>query len=195
MASQVEIVNMALLALGEYDFILAMDENTKAARLASLAWNITKKKVLEDHPWKFATKRTNLSPLTTAPEYEYSAVFQLPADFIRITEVSDGIVPITDYETSGNTLLANASVIYLKYVCDITNTELFTPSFANCLSIYLAHKLAYSITSSRTKEEQALQLYIKELGISKENDAQSATPKGYEGDTLWVEAVRYGGGT
>lgn len=193
MASQVEIVNLALNALGESDFILAMNENTKSARLANLIWESSKRKVLEDHTWKFATKRINLSPLVATPAYEYDYQYQVPSDFIRIVEVSDSNEPLEDYETNESMILCNESIIYLKYIYDITNTELFTAGFANCFSIYLAHKMAYNITGNRSKESDLLQIYIQELRNAKDNDAASSTPKQPIANDLWTKTVRLGG--
>jgi len=193
MASQVEIVNLALNALGESDFILAINENTKSARIANLVWESAKKKVLEDHPWKFACKRVSLSPLTGVPVYEYTSQFQLPADFIKVVEVFDADMPIDDFEINENKILCNVSSIFIKYVANITNTEIFSPSFTDCFSIFIAHKMAYAITGSRSKESDLAQMYIKELNIAKENDASNMTPKPYKNENLWYGVARDGG--
>lgn len=194
MASQVEIVNLALLAMGEFDFILSMTDQTKSARLASLSWETAKTKVLEDANWKFATKRTNLAPLSTTPSYEYSYQFQLPTDLLQIIEVSDGTVPVTNFEKNGRKLLCNLDLIYLKYVYNVTDTSEFSPSFVTALSLYLAYLMAYSITSNRSLAEGLFQQYTQELRIAKQNDAATMTPKENNYEEYWSEYSRLGDG-
>ena len=194
MANQVEIVNLALNHLGESDFILSMNENIKSARVANLVWNTAKEKVLSDHPWKFALKRASLASLVDVPVYEYTNQFQLPSDFLHLVELSDSDKPIQDFEINGTYILCDESIVYLKYVYDVVNTDLFSASFVDCFSLFLAHKMCNNITGNRNKTNELFDLYTRELSIAKENDATQASPKGYINDDLWTDKVRDGGG-
>ena len=82
MASEVEICNEALTALGENP-ILSLTDNSKAARLCNLKYANKRDYLLRRYLWNFAVKRITLAPDVATPEFEFSAQFTLPVDCIQ----------------------------------------------------------------------------------------------------------------
>lgn len=166
-SSKVAIVNLALSHL-KTDPVVSIeppDEDSKAASAGAKWYDQARRHVLEDHPWKFASKRTMLVAETDAPEFEYSTAYELPANFVRVNRIGENWeYPVEDYEIEGDLILCNeSSPLYLKYVWDITDVTKFTPKFITALSYKLASFMAYEITGNATAKEAMETIYDKEL--------------------------------
>lgn len=101
MAAQLDIVNLALVRLGQKT-IAAMTENSVAARTATRIWDIDRQEALRGYPWNFATRFLRnlvLSPKFTpagttptpgvpcVPDYQFT--YQIPTDCLRVIKVYD----------------------------------------------------------------------------------------------------------
>lgn len=60
------------------------------------------------------------------------------------------------YKIEGRNLLYDNDVCKILYVRDEEDTTVFSPLFVESLGIYLASRLAYKITGSRTLERELL---------------------------------------
>ena len=83
MASVVDICNSALNALGA-STIISLTENSKNARLCNQRYEPVRDAVFRSHPWNCLQKRVELAKDTTAPVFEFSNAYTLPADSLRI---------------------------------------------------------------------------------------------------------------
>ncbi len=83
MATQLEIVNLALIKMGKKVITQAQldAESCPEARVATACWDIARKDTLRDHAWGFATR---IAKLTASHEDDevlgYSHVFLYPSD-------------------------------------------------------------------------------------------------------------------
>lgn len=166
-SSKVAIVNLALSHL-KTDPVVSIeppDEDSKAAKAGAKWYDQARRHVLEDHPWKFASKRTTLTEDTEAPEFEYSHQYQLPPNFIRVNRLGQNWQnPIDDYEIEGDFILCNeAAPMYLKYVWDITDVTKFSPKFITALSYKLAAFMAYEITGNASAVDAMEAQYVTAL--------------------------------
>ena len=64
--TKVNICNEALNMIGAKS-IQSFDENTENARRCASIYDSSRKALLRMHPWSFAKKRVQLSPITTYP--------------------------------------------------------------------------------------------------------------------------------
>ena len=149
--TSISICNEALSMIGVKS-IISFDENTENARRCASIYDSTRKALLRLHPWSFAKKRVQLAPVTTYPAFGYSNAFPLPKDFIRLYDSNQ-----QDYEMEGRHILANTNLINLVYVADQDNEELWDSLFAECMALYLVHKLAKPITGSQAESDSAWQ--------------------------------------
>ena len=150
-STNVSICNEALSLIGAKS-ILSFDENTENARGCAAIYDTTRRALLRMHPWSFAKKRTQLAPVSTHPTFGYHNSFALPHDFVRV--ISAGV---ENYEIEGRHILANTDLINLQYVSDQDNEELWDSLFAECMVLYLVHKLAKPITGSQAESDSAWQ--------------------------------------
>ncbi len=151
-SSRVSIVNLALSHL-KTDPVVSIDppdSDSKAASAGAKWYDQARRDVLEDHPWKFASKRRTLVSETASPDFEYSNAYQLPSDYIRVNRIGENWRdPIEDYEIEGDLILCNEDApLHLKYVWDIQDVTKFSPKFITALSYKLASFMAYEITGN-----------------------------------------------
>ena len=149
--TSISICNEALSMIGAKT-IQSFDENSENARRCASIYGSTRKALLRLHPWSFAKKRAQLAPVTTYPAFGYSNAFPLPNDFIRLYDPNQ-----QDYETEGRHILANTDLINLVYVADQDNEDIWDSLFAECMVLYLVHKLAKPITGSQAESDSAWQ--------------------------------------
>ena len=83
MASEVKICNVGLAFLG-VPSIIALSDNSKAARHCSLLFDDKRDELIRAHDWTFAIRRTNLSPLSASPGFKWTYQFQKPSDCLRL---------------------------------------------------------------------------------------------------------------
>lgn len=195
MASQVDILNRALIKLGAAQ-ITSITDNTKAARVLSGLWDTVRKAELTRRFWYFALSRASLAALGTAPAWGFNTQFQLPTDFLKIMQVNDTFIApgLVDYRSGddsaysieGSKLLTNfATPLKIRYVMDVTDTSLFDPLFCEVMASKIAYEACYAITQSRDGQNAAMTDYkgaIKEAAIS---NAIAKPPQGLV-DDAWM---------
>lgn len=198
MVSKVDICNFALQELGS-DTITSLTEGTPAAVECNLRYESARRSLLEMHLWNFATKRAKLNAETETPAFNYSKQFTLPADFLYLVMTgleeqyqSPGAqivnsnlyvhdVPnyggIDKYRIEANSqgdpvLLSHSDEANIIYIADVEDTQKFSKTFVELLSRYLASKIAYRITGSKSERDTQLQIFQQELEEVKAIDSQ-----------------------
>jgi hypothetical protein len=110
---------------------------------------------MEQKDWTFAASRDVLSPLVETPEFGYSYKFLLPPDLLVVRQISDTPdMRKIDYIKEQRNILANCSVVYLKYTVKITNTNYFSPSFTYSLAHKIAAVISNPLTGSKTLKQE-----------------------------------------
>lgn len=180
--SEVSICNAALVKLGG-ELISSLSADTKTSRLCNNAYERLRNKVLEDHPWRFATKTAELASIVGTPRMDWTYQFQLPADFLRMQRAEDWK---QEFEILDGYLHANEDPIIIKYTQECTNTGLFSYAFAECLSWRIAAELAYALTNSSTIAELMYKGYEMDLKSARYSDAHKMSPQGPVVDN-WID--------
>lgn len=173
MTSQVEIINLALLHLGEAP-ITSLSDTGLPASVMSLLWEPDRRAELRAAHWSFAILRTTLAAASDAPAFGYARKFELPSDFLRAVQVGDRIlnprtIGLTHaarwnydaarplYKIEGSAIHTDeAAPLKLRYVAQITNAGLFDPLFVQSLSLRLAMRGGRRISSMTAAERQDL---------------------------------------
>jgi hypothetical protein len=196
MASQISIVNRALIKLGS-SRITSIDDDDKTARLAKELWDTTRDLELSAHPWTFAKARAALPALAAVPAFGWGKAFQLPTNFLRMIEVGENYVMyMTDgevgslFELEGQTILCDeASPLRIRYVQRITNPGLFPPLFVEALATRLAHEMCESLTQNLTKKQALGEEYQAAIRAARRNNAIELPPQGTPLSS-WERAAR-----
>ena len=184
MPSIVDVANRALDKLG-HGAITSLTDGTKAADLVNRTWPLVRDQVLRSHPWNFAVKRATLAPLTETPDWGFSYQHELPSDLLRILEVLD--LSMDEYQIEGNKLLCDESVVYIRYIYQVTDPNVFDSLFTNYLATALAFEMCETLTQSNTKKNLLAEELREVMLEAKRTDAVENPPVSFEEDS-WVEA-------
>lgn len=195
MASQVEIVNRALIKLGAAT-ISSMDQDNKSARAMTALWDTVRQAELAKRFWNFAITRANLAKLVDVPLNGFGSSYQLPVDFLKVVEIGDYYFPpsMTDYINSNDSVYAIEGTVIntdlgdplsLRYIKDVKDTGLFNSLFVEVLASKLAYEACYEITqSSQGRNDIGVdyKMAVKEAAMA---NAISRPPQGIPDDS-WM---------
>lgn len=186
MPSVIDICNSALDKVGQTP-IMSLTDGNKAAKLCNRHWPLVRDKVLRACGWNFATVRAVLAPSVTAPAWGFGKSFPLPSDLLRLVEVRDHTTD--EYQVEGRSILADDSVLYIRYVTRIEDPNVYDSMFCEAAALALAVELCEPMTQSTSKRQDLVRLYDEAITEAKGVDAQENPPARFEEDS-WI-AVRY----
>jgi hypothetical protein len=175
MTTAVSISSNALLVLGAQP-INDFNEDADRARLASNLYAPARDLLLRSHPWNCAIKRVILSPDTDAPAFGYSYQFTLPGDWLRPLSVGDYGEEI-DFRTEGRKLLADDSVLKLRYVFRNDQESTWDTMLIDAMTKTMSATMAYAITQSTRKEEIEFKKLEMALKQARAVDGQDDPPE------------------
>ncbi|MGI9501479.1 MAG: hypothetical protein ACR2RE_00290, partial [Geminicoccaceae bacterium] len=153
--------------------------------------------VLEEYPWSFARVAVQLSQLVATPVEVWKYFYQLPADIVSILRVSDGtdnfewqLGRSIPYERQYDDRVAtDAEEIYLYYIRDVDDMNLWVPSARSALAWRLAYEVALRLTEHSSKADRAERKYFESLEAAKSKDAPRSRPRRIP-DTPWNTSRR-----
>lgn len=166
MNSKIQIINEALVQLGQGP-IADLTDGGVYGTVAATFWPGCLSAVLRGHPWNFANRRQILPRLSDAPAFGYASAFVLPADCVRVIEVSTN-----SYKIEGRQILCDETSLAIRFVSNAVNITEWDPLFCSALSLYLAWRMAYPITKSGEVRESCWQSYVQLLVQARSVDAQ-----------------------
>jgi signal transduction histidine kinase len=176
MASVVDICNQALIRVGA-DTIISLGDGTQEAKLCNLWFNTVVEETIAEGMWSSAIFRIALNRTTNVPAFEYDFEYQLPTNpkVINVLEINENRAGDKKYAIEGDKLLSNESVVKIKYLGRVDNTELFGPYLTRAIVTRLASELAFPLTSNRALAESLLRKYEMDLQKGLTNDNQQGT--------------------
>lgn len=191
----IDIVNSALIRLG-VEHINSLTDNNKRARVMNSLYNIARRRLLEDHIWNFALKRTELAKTGNTPLFNYEHEYQLPGDFLRLVEEDnnggfiftyhfpvEGTFPV--YEIEGDKLLTDLETVKIVYVFDSDEVAKFSASFVKALYLELAAEASYTITQNPAltadirNEKEAVLAQARAIGSGQDSSDDSPDPNDF----------------
>lgn len=195
MASQVEILNRALIKLGAGQ-ITSITDNNKQARALSALWDTVRKAELTRNFWNFALARTTLAALSSTPAWGFGYQYQLPVDFLKLAQINDTFIAPgqidyrnmddSPYAIEGTTVLTDfPAPLKIRYVKDVTDCSFFDPLFVDMMASKLAYEACYTITQSRDGQKAAMDDYKLSLREARVSNAIAKPPQGLP-DGEWI---------
>jgi hypothetical protein len=182
MASDVDLVNMALSILGD-DPIVALTDNTARARVANVVYGPTRDAVLRAHPWNCATTRVALTINLTPPAFEWANSFALPANCLRVLSlnaVDQWGQPGYPFKIEGRNLLTNETVADIRYIFRPTDPSGYDTLLYDAIAYRLAGALAYPVTGSTAVVNGLLQIYEAKLKEARSINGQEGSPARFD---------------
>lgn len=166
MASQVQIINLALGRLGANE-ITSLTEGTTEQKLAVNAWDIARRACLRDHTWNFATTDATLNSIADYIPYEFQYAYQLPSNNVRLLRVYGN----PTYKVQGRRILCNNNTCKIKYIADITDTTSWDSSFTDLVAQRLAADMAFALTKSQSSADSNYAIYGQKLKTARNVDS------------------------
>lgn len=166
MASQVQIINVALSRLGA-NAITSLTDGTTEQQLAVNLWDVSRQATLRDHPWNFAITEVELSAVVDGDTRNYSYAYQIPADCLRLLEVYED----RDFKLASRRILSDNSTCTVKYVKDVTDTTEWDSLFVDVMAQRLAAEMAYALTKSQATADTNFTLYERKVAKARFVDA------------------------
>jgi len=187
MASDVDIVNVALTLLGE-NRIASLEDDVKAAREAKAIYEVTRDALLAGFTWSFAKTRAQLPALAAAPTFGFDYAYSLPADCLRVILLNEQFVgldltdyrgsPTEEYTIEGRQILTNwAAPLNIRYVKRVEDSTQFASAFVKALGCRLAADLCESLTQSEGKRDRAEQQFKLEIQLAVRANAIELPPQ------------------
>lgn len=182
MATDVQIVNLALQELG-CERITLLADNNKRAKLMTDLYDIVRDHVLSSFPWSFATEEVTLE--TPADDsggssFKYAYEYNLPANHVRVRgEYSD-----LEYKVLGKKIQTDEKTIELTItVNDILEAD-FPTDFVMVFYMSLALYGCHSLTQDKALKAQ-IKADLKELlENTRFNESRESTVDEFEIDSF-----------
>lgn len=166
MASKLDVINLGLSRLGA-NTIASITDGTAEQKLAVVTYDISRRAVLREHAWNFATLDIELSQVSGYESFEFQYAYQLPSDNVRLLQVYGN----PTYKVQGRQILTDQATCKIKYVYDVTDTEQWDPAFTDVVAQRLAADMAYALTKTQTTSDSMYGIYQQKLKTAKHIDA------------------------
>jgi hypothetical protein len=197
--TKTSISNLALREIGTYRIEDFDTEDSAEAEILRDVWDDVLRACLGRHEWRFAMKQAELQQGDTpVARYEYS--YRLPADYVRLSVVSDRDLmdPITDWDviyTTGEavpTVITNAASCFVEYVGEVQDPNAWAPHFVEYFVAVLASRIAAPLKS--TIERQRLIEYAERSALPMARSADSTLqPPKRPPLGSWIRSMHGGG--
>ncbi len=210
-SSEVAICNIALGWLGG-DLIISLDDPNVEAKLCKANYAPLRDAVLEEREWTFAISRIEPAALSSLPLYGFDKAFQIPANVIRVLQVSRGGEDVQvgsisntgirsssrggtgqgretriEWLREGNTIVANsAERIFARMLIRITDTTKFSPAFDQALAARLAMDLAIPLTNSEKMQSAMASMYGEKIALAAVSDGLQGRSYNTRSDALTI---------
>lgn len=175
----IEIINLALSHIGAQN-IDSLSEGTNESKAANLYYNPVRRMVLQKYPWNFATKTSRLALVDSQP-VNFTYAYALPTDCVKVINITPNTEAYfadgnkNPFLIQGNNLLCDLDEVYLTYIYDVVDTNLFDDSFVDAFSHLLASRMAMRITGDRDLQVTELSIYdglVSEAGSLNVNESK-----------------------
>jgi hypothetical protein len=195
--ADIDILNLALLQLGQAPVDSFDDKNDRAAVAGSRLYPFCRQTLLRNHTWNFARKRVELTATTETPPFDYTNVYNMPNDCIKIHHIGeewDLRCPIP-YDIQGRKLLVNQAdfttttspaALKLEYTQDVTDPNQFDALFREVFVLYLASYLALPVSGDMKLAAMLNTMYKQRLAEAVAINHQERMTRVIEKDPVYM---------
>lgn len=105
-----------------------------------------------------------------SPAFEYSYLYELPTDCLRVWKIDDEIAN-PSWKIEGGQILSDNSSLEIRYVKDSTDYTLMDPLFYEAWATYLAWDVALELGRDMTVKDRLMEDFIKIISKARFVDA------------------------
>lgn len=185
MADKLRIVNRALQRIGAKRLI-DLTENSRERLAIDAVYDDVVEQELQTNFWTFTIKRVSIDPDPTGPIFGRAFSFTEPADYLRSAprDPAESDFAKTCLHELGKILSHFGGPLELRYVSDLSilpsgitlKEELFSPLFANALSMRVGMETAEELTGSSSKVSRLEDAYTFFVRKARQTNAIEAGP-------------------
>jgi hypothetical protein len=183
MASVVQICNLALSKIGSPP-ITDLGEGSREASACSMIYAPLRDEVIQIRAWPSCTKRASLALLSEAPAFEFTAQWQLPADFLDLVRLGDSDDVTLPHRIEGRALLTNTDTANVIYVYRNENSGDYEPVLVDLVASRMAVDLAMTVANSVSMSQALYQAFEQKRQRAKSVDGQASGQPNYSEQTL-----------
>jgi len=191
--SKSSLANKALTLCGASP-IVNLTDDTNNARIVNRVYEISRRSILVECRWTFATTRTTLSLSADTMPWSYqdeAYVYVRPADALRIFDVSD---EYAEWREEVDYIISDTANLGISYVYDHDNPSKYPAMFTDAFIDKLCSDISFMILNSATKAEAFLEKY-ENVSLPKAMSVNSQTGKQQlNRDDAW-ERARFSNGS
>lgn len=175
--SDAEVCNLALLSIGQRQFIGDLNEATDEARCSKVVYATLRDRLLSAHWWSFATKTVALAQLSGVTRTPWTYCYSLPSDCLEAQYLWSGVrnpppnerVPfvLQAGDAEGTVILCtDMDGAELVYTAQHKTPAAWTPGFVNALAAALAYPLALGLSVKPALAMPLREVARQELGAA-----------------------------
>lgn len=157
--SKVDLCNMALSHLGNYQTISDIDQPSDGKELTFALWyDISRQTFLKMTMPNFSLTRKRVSLSNDTETFGFQRAYEYPHDCLKLLGIGEVEEKFNNYsvESNGNTRRIYTDEFYddglpIRYVRDVDNVSEMSPEFKSAFAWYLAANVALDITQDLNK--------------------------------------------
>lgn len=181
--TSIDICSKALLLIGA-NSITSFEDETREAEVCNSLYNTIKDSLLSNRLWSFSMKQVDLARLQQKPLRDYSYMFQIPNNVLRIKRSASGA-----YDIFGDKVYSNSPTMSVD--CQVTVDESIMPiHFKKALISNICRDLSVSLLGDREKYALFDNLLEKDMKTARMVDMQNTKNKKYGSDSFFITVVR-----
>lgn len=184
MATTTDLVNIALRRIGAARINSFENDRTKEAVVARDVYQEARKDCLNLHTWNFANKRAQLTASATVPTFGWDYAYPLPEDFIRMVSVhphNDDEATVEyrlEFQSSDDrVLVSNSNTIYIRYIFDLQDVNVFSAAFRDVLAFRLSREFAAALGKTAALAELNDNAFRRKVAHAKAIDGVEDFPE------------------
>lgn len=198
MASEVSIANLALSRQGQRANISSLNppEGSSFAETMALFLPLVRDRLLQEHNWSWATKRSTLASTTvpaTMTAWEYA--FALPSDYLKAQRLLPEEATNDDqgvaYKIESGVLYTNEPSPTLVYTFRQTDPTKWSPAFCNAAADWLAADTIGTIVRGADARTKLALIEAAKQSLSLAKDSDSVSTQGSGSGQLNTPYARY----
>jgi len=177
MATDKDIVNYALMELGELSVDTFPNPNNRAAEIANTYFSSSKLETQELFYWNESIQRVTLSTSSYSASFEYNNAYEIPSNSIDIISVNENYIdsPSAYYAIEDGYILTDeqGGDINVKYVKEINSTDM-SNRVARIFGMVLAKNICIPLTGNGNLKNSIIDR-LEKLELPRARYKQGAT--------------------
>tara|TARA_R110000744_G_scaffold13551_3_gene39317 strand:- start:570 stop:1124 length:555 start_codon:yes stop_codon:yes gene_type:complete len=155
--------------------IIALNEDSKSARVCNQRFANVRDAVMRAHPWNCIVTRASLAADTETPAFTFAYQYTLPTDpyCLRVLHLDYHDL---EYKVEGRKIMTDESELNLVYLARVEDPNEYDMLLVEAMAARLAADISFNLANSSSLTPVMWDLYTKKLSEARFVDASEGTP-------------------